>query len=74
MTLKSLIKVIICNLTCALGGTLLLFGVISTLLFFSMSDSSYRFYFGVLGGVLMVAGYLMYHFALPHIMRKWDEK
>lgn len=73
MNTKGIAKLIIFNVLCALGGTVITIGVVLSVWFFFVSSSDYGFYWGGASLVFIYIGYLMYRFAFPYINNKWDD-
>ena len=73
MKLREILKLIIFNVLCALGGTVITVGVVLSVWFFFVSSSDYGFYWGGGSLFLIYIGYLMYRFAFPCINKKWTD-
>lgn len=70
---KKFFIMVICNLICAAGGTLITVGAFSSIWCLFVSSDESRFYWG--GGALILAyiGYVIYSYACLYIRNKRDD-
>ncbi|WP_072189340.1 hypothetical protein [Yersinia frederiksenii] len=73
MNIKKIVVVLISNIVCAVGSTLTIVGVLSSIWFFFLSNSDNRFYWGGGASLLAILGYLIFRITYPNIQRKWDD-
>jgi hypothetical protein len=73
MNIKKFFIMVIGNLICAAGGTLITVGAFSSIWCLFVSSDESRFYWG--GGALILAyiGHVIYSYAFPYIRNKWDD-
>lgn len=73
MNIKKFFIIVICNLICAAGGTLITVGAFSSVWFFFVSNDERKLYLGAGALILAYIGYVIYSYAFPYIRNKWDD-
>ncbi|WP_155412888.1 hypothetical protein [Yersinia frederiksenii] len=73
MNIKKIAVILMSNIVCAVGSTMTMVGVVSSLWFFFLSNSDDRFYWGGGASLLAILGYLIFRITYPNIQRKWDD-